>query len=82
MERWAKKVNVNKDVARPQAAQSTQEASKESTYQYDPNELKKVSKFQLKIKWHDLQSKGILPAKQSEWIICSPKSILNTVLVL
>ena len=50
MERWAKKVNVNKDVARPQAAQSTQEASKESTYQYDPNELKKVSKFQLKIK--------------------------------
>lgn len=47
MERWAKKVNVNKEAqgARPQTASSTQEASKESTYQYDPNELKKVSRL-------------------------------------
>ena len=29
-----------------------------------------------------LQNKRIIRARQSEWIICSPKSILNTVLVL
>ena len=29
-----------------------------------------------------LQNKIIIRARQSEWIICSPKSILNTVLVL
>ena len=44
MERWAKKMNVTKDnQARPQAQQSTDDAAKESTYQYDPNELKKVT---------------------------------------
>lgn len=41
MERWAKKQAKNKEAARPQATvQATQEAIKESTYQYDPNDLK------------------------------------------
>ena len=29
-----------------------------------------------------LQNKSILNEKQREWMICNPKSILNTVLVL
>jgi hypothetical protein len=41
MERWAKKQAKNKETARPQAtAQATQDMVKESTYQYDPNDLK------------------------------------------
>ena len=41
MERWAKKQAKNKETARPQAtAQPTQDMVKESTYQYDPNDLK------------------------------------------
>ena len=41
MERWAKKQAKNKESARPQAAtQAAQDAVKESTYQYDPNDLK------------------------------------------
>ena len=41
MERWAKKQAKNKEAARPQAAaQATQDTIKESTYQYDPNDLK------------------------------------------
>ncbi|CAB4021042.1 RNA-binding 5-like, partial [Paramuricea clavata] len=41
MERWAKKQAKNKEAARPQAtAQATQDTVKESTYQYDPNDLK------------------------------------------
>lgn len=41
MERWAKKQAKNKESARPQSAtQAAQDAVKESTYQYDPNDLK------------------------------------------
>ena len=41
MERWAKKQAKGKDVGRPQTAtQATQEAAKESSYQYDPNDFK------------------------------------------
>jgi hypothetical protein len=41
MERWAKKQAKNKETARPQAtAQATQDTVNESTYQYDPNDLK------------------------------------------
>ena len=41
MERWAKKQAKNKEASRPQAtALNTQDTVKESTYQYDPNDLK------------------------------------------
>ncbi|XP_028407873.1 RNA-binding protein 5-like isoform X2 [Dendronephthya gigantea] len=41
MERWAKKQAKNKEASRPQAtALTTQDTVKESTYQYDPNDLK------------------------------------------
>ena len=44
MERWAKKQAKNKEAARPLAtAQATQDMVKESTYQYDPNDLKVCS---------------------------------------